>query len=248
MQTLMKNSLPLLLLLVPLTINACASAETIIPTPRATAVPRLTIPAQTVPTQIPTDVAPTKTDPVADRKTYANSEFGLEFEYPSNWFGPTEYVSDQMLRLEIGSDVVYPYGTDPTLRVYELKNSYVVLIQYSKNDQNTYWKETYQSLVDLAEGESLSTARSKVIKVKDLELGRFKGVEYISTLSDTAQTEPVYLRQVILFDDQSNVLTVMGQPNNVWLGEGIGWRQEYQRIDGANAALFHQILESIEAE
>jgi hypothetical protein len=148
--------------------------------------------------------------------------------------------------LEVGSDKVYPYGTDPTQRIYEKQDSYYVLIQYSKNDQNSVWKETYDSLVNLVDDESLSTARSLTIKVRDLELGRFKGVEYISTLSETAQTQPVYMRNVILFDDQANVITIMGQPNNVVVGAN--WREAYQRVDELNMPVFDRIVESITAE
>jgi len=178
-------------------------------------------------------------------KSYANSTFGLGFRYPSGWFGPDEYVSDQNLRVEVGSDRVYPYGTDRMEQIYEVKNSYYVVIQYSKNDQNPYWKDTYQSLLNLQDGESLSGARSLVIRVRQLKLGRFEGIEYISTLSETAQTEPVYTRQVILFDEQSNRLSIMGTPNNIEIGNGTEWRDAYKMIDEANLILFHQIVESV---
>ncbi|MBK7455848.1 MAG: hypothetical protein IPJ46_19660 [Anaerolineales bacterium] len=57
---------------------------------------------------------------------------------------PREYISDQTLRIEVGTDKVYPYGTDLAERKsYDLKNSYNVVIQYSKNDQNQVWKDTY---------------------------------------------------------------------------------------------------------
>ena len=184
----------------------------------------------------------------AGLKSYTNSAFGLGFQYPSSWFGPDEYISDQSLRVEIGSDVVYPYGTDRLEQIYESKNSYYVLIQYSKNDQNQYWKDTYQSLLNLEDGESLSDARSLVIRVRQLNIGRFDGMEYISTLSATAQTEPVYVRQVILFDEQSNVLTVMGTPNNVEIGDSMEWHDAYKMVDEANQMLFYQIVESIVVE
>ena len=183
-----------------------------------------------------------------DWKSYANSAFELGFQYPSSWFGPDEYVSDQSLRVEVGSDVVYPYGTDRLEQIYESKNSYYVLIQYSKNDQNQVWKDTYQSLLNLEDGESLSDARSLVIRVRQLNIGRFDGVEYISTLSETAQTEPVYVRQVILFDEQSNLLSVMGTPNNVEISDGMEWRDAYKMVDEANLMLFRQIVESITIE
>ncbi|MCJ7567530.1 MAG: hypothetical protein MUO58_08325, partial [Anaerolineales bacterium] len=104
-------------------------------------------------------------------KSYTNNTFGFGFQYPSSWFGPDEYISDQNLRVEVGSDKVYPYGTDRMEQIYGIKNSYYVLIQYSKNDQNPYWKDTYQSLLKLQDGESLSSARSLVIRVRQLEVG-----------------------------------------------------------------------------
>jgi len=123
-----------------------------------------------------------------------------------------------------------------------------VVVQYTQNDQNQVWVDTNQTLANLQDGESLSDARSMLIRVRQLNLGRFEGFEYISTLSETAQTEPVYIRQVILFDDQSNVLTIMGTPNNVAVSSENGWRTVYQSVDEANLELFHQIVESITIE
>jgi len=184
----------------------------------------------------------------ADWKSYSNSSVGLGFQYPSSWFGPDEYVSDQSLRVEIGSDVVYPYGTDRMEQIYEARNSYYVLLQFSKNDQNQYWQDTYQALLNLQDGESLSDARNLLTRVRQLKVGRFEGFEYISTLSETAQTEPAYSRHVILIDGQSNVLTLMGTPNNVEVGDGATRRDAYRIIDEENLALFRQIVESITVE
>lgn len=232
----MKRTLPLLLMTMFLTISACA--------PQAAN----TAPAATEVTQVPVTEAPAVVDPPAIRKPYTNSAFGLGFQFPSNWFGPEEYISDQILRVEVGSDLVYPYGTDPMERTYEIKNSYAVVIQYSKNDQNQYWKDTYQSLVNLADGESLSDARGLTIRVRQLNLGGFEGIEYISTLSETAQTSAFYSRQVMLFDEQSNVLTIQGSPNNVEVNADASWRDVYRMIDEANLTVFHEIVESITVE
>lgn len=251
----MRKGLTLLILSIVVTVSACAAPVTIAPAPLPTiailpptAIPIATTVLPTEPTALPTAVAPTPAPQTADQKTYTNSDFGIKFQFPSAWFGPSEYVSEQMLRLEIGSDNVYPYGTDPTERITNVKNSYYVVIQYSKNDQNTYWKEAYESLVNLKDGEAVTTARSKLIKVRDLNIGKFKGIEYIATLSDTAQTEPLYLRQVILFDDTPNVVTLMAQPNNVEIAEGTSWREAYQMVDEMNLETFHQIVESITIE
>lgn len=239
----MKNTLLLSLCTILLSVYACA--------PRVTATPvslPATEPAPSVETQTSIAVTSTQVHQSATWEPYTNSAFGLSFQFPSNWFGPDEYVSDQTLRVSVGSDIVYPYGTDRTEQIYQIRDSYYVVIQYSKNDPNQYWKDTYQSLVNLQDGESLSDERNLVIKVRRLNLGRFEGIEYISTLSETAQTEPVYSRQIILFDDQSNLLTIMGTPNNVEIGSGIGWRNAYQMIDQANQMLFYQIVESIVIE
>ena len=238
----MKKTLTLFLLLTLFTVSACTPQVTAASTPLPA-----TEPVSSMETQIPSAVSPTEVDPSANLKLYMNSAFGLGFQYPSNWFGPDEYVSGQDLRVAIGSDVVYPYGTVPE-QPSEIRNSYYVVIQYSKNSQNQYWKDTYQSLLNLKDGESFSDARNLVIRVGQLKIGRFEGIEYITTLSETAQTEPVYIRQTILFDDQSNLVTIMGQPNNVEISNGMGWRDAYRIVDEANLAIFHEIVESITVE
>lgn len=228
----MKKTLTQFLFLIIFTVSACAPAGTAAP----------------VMTQLPVNVPPTEADQSAVRKLYTNSAFGFGFQYPSDWFGPEEYTSGNDLRVEVGSDKVYPYGTDRTEQTYEIRNSYYVVIQYSKNTQNEFWKDIYQSLIKLKDGESLSDARSLTIRVRQLNVGRFEGIEYISTLSETAQTEPVYIRQVILIDGQSDLLTIMGTPNNVEVSNGTEWRAAYQAIDEANLTLFHEIVESITVE
>lgn len=256
----MKKPIPILFLILVIFVAACAPRATDVPTPLPaipTALPASDTPAPAVPTPqpatpapegeaTPASPAPTETVPSNGWQQYTNSDFGFSFQYPPEWFGPDEYVADTTLRLEVGSDMVYPYGTSPEERITNLKNSYYVTIQYTKNNQNDYWKETYQALAGLQDGETFSDQRSMNIKVRDLSLGRFQGIEYITTLSETAQTEPVYIRQVILFDDQSNLLSVMGSPNNV--EGGAGWREAYQQVDEANRGFFQQIVESITVE
>jgi hypothetical protein len=235
----MRKTLSSFLLMITLTINACDPLVTAASTPLPP-----TESAISIETQIPIAVSSTEVDQSAIRKQYTNDTFGLGFQYPPNWFGPDEYTSDQTLRVSIGSDIVYPYGQPPELPS-EVKNSYYVVIQYSKNDQNSYWNDTYQSLTNLQDGESLSGTRGMIIRVRQLDLRRFKGFEYISTLSETAQTEHVYGREVILIDEQSNLLTISGTPNNVEIKNGEEWHDVYRMIDEANLTIFHEIIESI---
>ena len=238
----MKKALALPVLIIVLTLGAC--------TPQVSAPPvslHETEPVGPVTTQIPSGVSQSETEQPSGQKQYLNSTFGLSFEYPSNWFGPEAYTADQTLRVEVGSDIVYPYG-EPSDEPSDVKNSYFIVIQYTKNNQKTYWNDTYQSLVHLQDGESLSSMRSLIIKVRQLELGSFKGFEYISTLSDTAQTDHVYGREVILVDHMSNLLTISGHPNNVEINDGEEWRDVYRMIDETNLTLFHAIVDSIRIE
>ena len=241
----MKKTLILFLLIIILTLNACAPLVT------TTSAPILITESATYEeTQIPIAVSPTEMNPSATQKLYTNNAFGLGFQYPSNWF-VLDYVSDDTIRIELGSDKVYPYGTDPSERIYDLSNSYNIVIQYTVNTQKSDWKEdtTYQSLLNLKDGESLSDASSLLIRVSQLNIGRFKGFEYITTLSETGQTPHFYSRSVMLFDEQTNdLVTIMGQPYNVEVSSGMEWRDVYRTIDEANLTFFHEIVKSITLE
>ena len=232
----MKKSMSLILCAFILALSACAPQATVAPTQ----------PPMDEPTAIAETPVPEPSSAPAT-KSYTNSDFGFAFQYPADWFGPDEYISEQTLRLAIGSDVVYPYG-EPPEEPSKVKNSYSVVIQYTKNNQNNFFNDTYQSLMKMQDGESLSGTRSLITRVRQIQMGRFEGFEYTATLSETAQTERFYTREVLLVDKQSNdLLTIMGQPDNVEVGEGTNWREVYQALDEANTAVFRQIVESITA-
>jgi hypothetical protein len=216
----------------------------------AACAPQPAAPAETViPVQTQPDIVvpTTAAEESAKHKTYTNEQFGLSFQYPASWFGPDEYFSDPILRVAVGSDVVQPYGGSPT-EPTGVVNSYLVVLQYSQNDQNQYWKDNYQIVLNLQDGESLSDGRGLIIRVREIDLGRFKGFEYIATLSENAQSEASYSREVILVDEQSNLITVSGRPNNVEVPSGSAWRDIYKMIDEQNLAFFHDIVESITAQ
>jgi hypothetical protein len=200
-----------------------------------------TLPAS--PADSPSQPAPTELSTLD--KNHFNESFGLGFSFPADWFGPEEYVSGQTLRVEIGSDRVFPYGSDPAERSYLTTNSYSIVIQYTKEGGSQTGNETYQKLAGMNEGEEVSDARSTMIKIRNIDLGRFKGYEFITTLSMTASMQPFYSREVILMDENSNLLTIFGSPNNVIIAPGEGWRELYVSIDQANQAAFHRVVESI---
>jgi hypothetical protein len=183
--------------------------------------------------------------PAIDQRQYVNNEFGLTFLMPTNWFGPEEYISDQTLRVEVGSDQVYPYGTDPTERPNEMVNAYHVIVQYDKDGQNGDLNSTFQSLAAMQDGESLSDNRGMIIRVRQLALNGLTGFEYISTLSEAAQTEPVYIREVILMDEHAHMVTVLGTPSRVEITDGTAWQDAYKLIDEANLPIYRQIVASI---
>ncbi len=246
---------------------ACTPAATAMPTqvvPTQASAPAVTPelsevpPAEQMPTavELPTltpaaaDATATQPAPAGDSsmQTYTNPDFGLSFRFPAGWFGPEEYVSGSSLRVEVGSDVVYPYGTGPDQRAYNLENSYAVVMQYTRNNNNDFWKETYAALEALADGQSSSGARGMLIRVRPVSIGALKGFEYISTLSESAQTEAVYAREVLLVDEQSNLLTIMGSPVNVVVPGGQQWRDVYRAVDEQNLESFHKIVDSIQVE
>jgi hypothetical protein len=236
----MQKTFPVFLLMMILTLNACVPVA-VIGTPSLPTIEQVPV----VATQIPTIVSPTEVNPTASLKLYTNNAFGLSFQYPSSWFGPGEYVLGETLRVEVGSDKVYPYGERPE-QPSDVKNSYNIVIQYTKNNQNSSWKETYQSLLNLKDGESLSGARSLLIRVRQFDLGRFKGFEYITTLPETAKTDYTYGREVILFDEHTNdLITILGQPYNVDVSNAAEWQNVYRTIDDANLIFFHKIVESM---
>jgi hypothetical protein len=231
-------------------ISGCAPTNAS-PTPAATG--EVVVPIATAPPAVVT-VSPANPDP--SWQTYDNPSVGISFQFPLTWFGPDEYQVEDDIRLEIGSDVVYPYGTGREEQIYELKNSYYILIQYRPNTdnetlddyKNSSWISPPLGMFDLADGESRTTARSLEIKVRDLEVGRFKGVEYIATLSDTAQTERAYSRQIFLLDENLNILMISASPNNVEVNDAAAWKDDYRQVDEANLEILHKVIESIVVE
>jgi hypothetical protein len=211
--------------------------------PQATAAPTsvpATQPPTALATQIPT-AAPTEA--VASPKSYSNSAFGLGFQFPAAWYGPEEYVSGQTLRVEVGSDKVYPYGEVPD-QPSSVTDSYDVVVQYSKGTQAP--PDNYATLESLQDGQSSSGPRSLITRVKALDSGRFKGFEYIFTLPEGAATEHVYGREVVLYDSQTgDLVTVLGQPINVVVDSGADWREVYKGLDQANQLAFEDIVASL---
>ena len=180
--------------------------------------------------------------------TYSNSEFGLRFNYPPGWFGPDEYISGQTLRVAVGSDVVYPYSTSREEQVFTVPDAYYVVVQFTRADDNPFTDETLLSLESLADGDSISDQRGLLTRVRPLELGGYQGFEFITTLSESAQTEPFFARQVILRDGRSSTLTIMASPNNVQISAGEDWRAAYRRVDEAHLPDFRLIVDSVRLE
>ncbi len=172
---------------------------------------------------------------------------------PQTGIGPDVYEVDGTLRIAIGSDVVYPYGTSREDQISTIPDAYYITIQYNQNQTNMTWDDlvnsgwitTYLELQDLEPGATSSTIRSLAIKVRDVNLGGFQGVEYIFTLPDTAQTERVYGRQIVAFDENLNMLQIMGSPNLVTISDQENWKADYQSVDESYQEIFRFIADSI---
>lgn len=188
---------------------------------------------------------------------FHDESFGLSFQYPPDWIGPEVYSWEDGVQVEVGTDTVYPYGTGLDERIYEKKDTYFITIQYTQNSQGWAfdefvekqpWMQNFVELNGLSDGESITTPRSLTIRQRAVEVGEFSGIEYIGTLSETAQTMIFYSREVLLFDDELNHLRVTGGPNNVEIPENGDWRAAYQQVDAKHREIFYQILESVSLE
>lgn len=230
-------------------LSGCASTAPSIPVP--------VIPTST--TEIlpdPTSAPEATENPYGDWSEYIHEGVGFRFLYPTDWYGPEVYETDGSLRVEVGSDVVYSYGTDRTEQVYTLPDSYYVLIEYNQNITgrtwddfvNSGWIDSYLGLKDMEDGGSISTARSLVIRVREVTLGDFQGLEYIATLSETAQTERFYARTIVAFDEELNWLRITGFPNMVQIADQDSWKADYSRVDLDNLDTFTKLVESITIE
>src|SRR5512133_1414392 len=121
----MKIALTLFLLIMIVPLSACAQQASVQPTSLPavkTALPlesKVTKTAASLPPTVSINPTPVSTSGNQSTawKQYANSTFGLSFHYPAGWFGPDVYAVEQTLRLAIGSDVVYPYGTDAASQI-----------------------------------------------------------------------------------------------------------------------------------
>lgn len=214
---------------------------------------------QAVATTAPDEAAspePTQ-DPFPGWTTYAHPVLGLSFRYPSTWFGPDVYEFEGGLRLEVGSDVVYPYGTGLDERQPGKPNAYNVVIQYTRNTSGLTleqaraeqsWLNEYLALLDGQDGQTSGTARSSTRRVRGLTIGAFNGVELTTTLPETAQTERFFVRTVFLVDESLNVVLINGQPINVEIVDPASWRAAFETLDAANLEIFRALVESIRVE
>jgi len=236
-----------------LIVNGCATVpDTATP---AAAQETPTRPPDEQPTSAP---MPTPTpDPYSGWTTYSNPTFGISFRFPSTWFGPDVYEFEDGVRLAVGSDTVYPYGTGPEDRQPGAPNAYAIVIQYTLNTAGWTleqaraeqpWINDSLAVLDLQDGQSSSTARSLTTRVRALTLGRFTGVEFTTTLSETAQTERFFMRSAFLMDADLNVLVINAAPENVEIDDPATWRQAFEAVDASHRETLYELIDSIEVD
>jgi hypothetical protein len=195
-------------------------------------------------------------NPFGDWLEYQNEDYGFRFLYPTDWFGPEVHDSDGFLRIEVGSDQVYPYGTSREEQISSIPDSYNVLIQYVENREgknwndfvNSGWIDTYLALLEKEDGHFILTSRLVATRIGEVSLGDFSGLMFLATVPDNAQTERAYVREVVLFDSELNWLRISATPNNVQIADPEKWKNDYARVDTANLEVFLTLLESIEIE
>jgi hypothetical protein len=167
------------------------------------------------------------------------------------------YEFEGWVRLAVGSDVIYPYGTGPEDRQPGVPDGYVIVIQYTLNiagwtleqaRAEQPWINGSLAVLDLQDGESSTTARSLTTRVRRLSMGRLSGVEFVSTLSEAAQTERFFSRTAFLMDESGNILQVTGSPDNVEVRDPQNWREAFQSVDAAYRDTFYDLIESISVE
>jgi hypothetical protein len=159
------------------------------------------------------DGAPT----LSDTQTYANSDFGVSFSYPTDWHAGEPNEGDYGFEQEIGSDAVYGPEVDLADRVYNQINSYNLMFKYAGKPGSLSleeylveqpWLAEKLPLLRLADGETISNSRSVTTKVRDVVVGEFKGAEYVTTLAPGAQTDIFHIREVLLIDSEYNSVRV----------------------------------------
>lgn len=231
-------------------VSGCAAS-----TPVETEIPTSPTAAD-LPTEEPTPLPEPTGNPFGDWLEYRNEEYGFRFLYPADWFGPEVYESDGSLRIEVGSDQVYPYGTSREDQITSVPDSYYILIQYVQNREGRTWDDytssgwidTYLELLDKEDGQFILTPRLVATRIGEVNLGDFSGLMYLATIPDNAQTERAYAREVVLFDSELNWLRISAMPNLVQIADVNQWKNDYARVDTANLETFLTLLESIEIE
>ena len=232
-------------------INLIQNFSVSTPTPVATE-PAIVEPAPSATANPPDQESPDEAD--AGWTRFQDDSFGLTFIYPSDWNGPEVNRFNGGIGVEVGSDTVYPFGTGLEDRNYTVTDAYFISISYIENTEgwewdefveNSPWIETYTGLLDLEDGESITTPRSLTIRQGLVQVGDFSGLEYIATLSETAQTEIVYAREIQMFDEDLNYIRVTGNPNNVEIRADEDWRAAYQRVDAEHNEIFNRLVESL---
>ena len=210
---------------------------------------------ESAPTNVPTAESDDEFGDAPEGWTrFVDEQFGLSFLYPQDWNGPEVHRWETGVAAEVGTDTVYPFGTGLAERDYSVPDAYFISVQYTENTQGWDWQEFianqpwvagYVDLLEVQNGEFISTPRSLTIRQRELEIGQFTGLEYIATLSETAQTEIFYSREALLFDEELNSIRVTGSPNNVQILEDEGWRAAYERVDKDHQAIFELLLSSV---
>ncbi len=189
-------------------------------------------------------------------ESHKNKTFAICLKYPSGWFGPEVYEYKDGFLFEVGNDRVYRYGTSPENRAYTRADDYYIAVTFTRkpsdvsidqHKQNQPWLEQYLPLLTMKDGESRTDQETRLVRIRTVNLGDYSGVEYISTLSETARTDFYYRREVFLINSRYNTFRITGSPANVKVANEANRRDDYKRVEGGYLSTFRKLVDSISA-
>ncbi|OGE44161.1 hypothetical protein A3B45_01085 [Candidatus Daviesbacteria bacterium RIFCSPLOWO2_01_FULL_39_12] len=201
-------------------------------------------------TSTPTAESTTNVDKVSDRKTFKSDKFNVSLNYPSNWSEAEVQEHKDGFNLAIGT--------------YSKVNSYNITFQYTKRP-NEIPLERYKNIQEAVqrelglrgrtEGDTITSAIYTLTKIRDISLQNYKGVEFISSVPESASLGSLTdwkfnstVRKVLFVNDNYDIISIVGSPNNLDLTGGLDKKTVSKEIDEDYINEFHKFIESIKIE
>ncbi|MDO8515575.1 MAG: hypothetical protein Q7S14_03680 [bacterium] len=187
-------------------------------------------------------------DETASWKTYKNNKFNIGLNYPVGWSKPDVEEHNNGFSLIVGTGA--------------MTNSYHITFQYAKRPDeipidkyiSVQWGVQREiKLLELSDGESTTSEIYTLTKVRDVQLQNYKGVEFISSIPDTAGAGSITdwkfnntVRKVLLINDNYDLISIVGSPKDLDLTGGLDKKTVSQKVDGSYLNEFKKLVNSVE--